>query len=367
MNPHTNKLALATALLAASGISHAQGLALEEVLVTATKREASLQDVSVAVTALSAEDLGLAQITSSEDLTFLVPALNLQKGSNPRQTSFSIRGIGTQSFSSAVEPSVSTMVDGVVMGRSGQAFMQLLDVQRVEVLRGPQGTLFGKNATGGVVHIITQNPTDTTTGEISVTAITHDEYRGGLTVSGPLTDTLGYRLSANGKDVADYTQNEFDGNKLDGNEEWSVRGKLRWLPAENLEFKWASDKSDRSCDCTTSPLRSIDPFGGNEEQVAEILDRISPVVPGDENTQVNINKLNFSDAENSGHSLEVNWDIGEFTLTSVSALREFEVNGFGDIDSQPIDLLGFDQFGSSQTEQFTQELRLLSPIGERFS
>ncbi len=367
MNPHLKTLATALALLAASGIARAQSLALEEVLVTATKRESSLQDVSVAVTALSAEDLGIAQITSSEDLTFLVPALNLQKGTNPRQTSFSIRGIGTQSFSSAVEPSVSTMVDGVVMGRSGQAFMQLLDVERVEVLRGPQGTLFGKNSTGGVVHIITQNPTDTTTGEISATAVSGDEYRGALTLSGPVTDTLGYRLSANGTDVDDYTQNKFDGGKLNGSEDWSVRGKLRWLPAENIELKWASDASDRSCDCTAGPLRSLEPFGGNDEQVDEVLALIAPVVPGEDNKDVNINKRPFSDSKTSGHSLEVNWDIGEYTLTSISALREFEVNGFGDVDSQPIDVFGFDQFGFSETEQFTQELRLLSPLGERFS
>ena len=116
----------------------ASNLVLEEVIVTATKREQSMQDVAVAVTALSDELIKEAQINSSEDLTFLVPSLNLQKGSNPRQTSFAIRGIGTQSFSSAAEPSVSTMVDGVVMGRSGQSFMSLLDVQRVEVLRGPR-------------------------------------------------------------------------------------------------------------------------------------------------------------------------------------------------------------------------------------
>lgn len=367
MNPQVKTLSLAV-LVATGNVALAQGpLALEEVLVTATKRESNLQDVSVAVTALSAEDIGIAQINSSEDLTFLVPALNIQKGPSPRESSFSIRGIGTQSFSSAVEPSVSTMVDGVVMGRSGQAFMQLLDVERIEVLRGPQGTLFGKNSTGGVVHIITQNPTDTTTGEISATAISGDEYRGALTLSGPVSDTLGYRLSANGTDIGGYTQNKFDGSKLNGSEEWSVRGKLRWLPADNLEFKWASDASDRSCDCSAAPLRSLEPFGGNDATVDEILGLISPVVPGEDNKEVNINKRPFSDSETSGHSLEVNWDIGDYTLTSISAQRQFEVDGYIDIDSQPIDTFGFDQFGFSETEQFTQELRLLSPLGEHIS
>ena len=136
------------------------GLVLEEVIVTATKRASNLQDVAVAVTALGAEVLQEAQINTAAELTFLVPSLNMQRGGAPRTSFFAIRGIGTQSFSSAIEPSVSTMLDGVVMGRSGQSFMQLLDVERVEVLRGPQGTLFGKNSTGGVVHVITRDPSE---------------------------------------------------------------------------------------------------------------------------------------------------------------------------------------------------------------
>ena len=337
------------------------GLALEEVLVTATKREASLQDVSVAVTALTSDDLRDAQIRSSEELTFLVPSLTLQKGANARSTSFNIRGIGTQGFSSALEPSVSTMVDGVVMGRSGQAFMQLLDVARVEVLRGPQGTLFGKNSTAGVVHIITKDPTEEPSADVSVTAINDDEYRGGLTVSGPLGESLGYRLSANGVTVDDYTSNYFDGGKLNGSDEWSVRGKLRWLLADNLDLKWSSDYSDLDCDCTASPIRSLEPFGGNEAQVQEILDLIAPVVPGDENKDVNINKKPFNNSESWGHSLEVNWDIGDFTVTSITGYREWEVDNFGDVDSQPVDRFDFDQYGGSKTDQFTQELRLTSP------
>ena len=357
---------LVTAVLLTVGtISFAQeranNLVLEEVIVTATKREQSMQDVAVAVTALGADLIKEAQIASSEDLTFLVPSLNLQKGSNPRQTSFSIRGIGTQSFSSAAEPSVSTMVDGVVMGRSGQSFMQLLDVQRVEVLRGPQGTLFGKNSTAGVVHIITQNPTEEHSGELMGTIISDEEYRAGLTISGPITNNLGYRLSANGADVAGYTKNYYDGNYLNGTEDWSVRGKLRWFPTETLELKWASDYSDVSSDTTAAPIRSLEPFGGNEGRVQEILDNIAPVVPGDENDEVNINKLPFSDSKSWGHSLEANWDIGEFTLTSITAVRGFEVDGFGDVDGQPTDAFGFDQYGASEQEQFTQEFRITSP------
>jgi iron complex outermembrane receptor protein len=337
-------------------------LALEEVVVTATKREQSLQDVSVAVTALSDDMIREQQITSSEDLIGLVPSLTLQKGSNPRQTSFNIRGIGTQSFSSAVEPSVSTMLDGVVMGRSGQAFMQLLDLQRVEVLRGPQGTLFGKNSTAGVVHLITKDPTKEHSGELMGTIINDDEYRAGLTLSGPITDSLGYRFTASGNDVAGYTKNYYSGDDLNGSDEWSVRGKLRWS-GDTVDLKWASDYSETNCNCTASPIRSLEPFGGNEDFVNGVLDSIAPVVPADENDEVNQNKEGSSENSQWGHSLEINWDIGEFTVTSISAFRGFEIEGKadGDIDGQPVDVLGFDQRGKTEQEQFTQELRLTSP------
>jgi iron complex outermembrane receptor protein len=361
-------LASTIAIVSHAGTTSAQqdvaenSLALEEVIVTATKREQSLQDVSVAVTALTENMIKEQLITSTEDLIEMVPSLTLQKGTNPRQTSFNIRGIGTQSFSSAVEPSVSTMLDGVVMGRSGQAFMQLLDIQRVEVLRGPQGTLFGKNSTAGVVHIITQAPTDEHTGEVMGTVMSEDEYRAGVTLSGPLTDSLGYRLSANYNDVEGYTKNYYTGNELNGYDDWSVRGKLRWF-GDDWTVDWSSDYSEADCDCTASPIYALDPFGGNDAEIQEILDSIAPVVPGKENDEVNQNKEGAHETEQWGHALTVNWDIGEFTLTSITALRAFEISGKadGDIDGQPIDVLGFDQGGATEQDQFTQELRITSP------
>jgi iron complex outermembrane receptor protein len=125
------------------------------------KRVENLQDVASAVTALSAKDLVNSQITRTEDLVNLSPSLTFQSGGSDNASSFNIRGIGTQSYSSGVEPSIVTVIDGVIMGRSGTAFNELLDVQRVEVLGGPQGMLFGKNASCGVMQIITNDPGDT--------------------------------------------------------------------------------------------------------------------------------------------------------------------------------------------------------------
>jgi iron complex outermembrane receptor protein len=340
---------------------------LEEVLVTATKREQNLQDVAVAVTALSGELIRELQINASEDLTFLVPALNLQKGNGPGTSSFSIRGIGTPPGSSAKEPSVSTMMDGVVLARSGQAFSMLWDVERVEVLRGPQGTLFGKNSSAGVVHIITRDPSEEHLGEIMGTIMEDDEYRAGLTLSGPVTDSLGYRFSAIGNDVDGYTRNYYDGRDLNGKEEWSVRGKLLWRPTEELDLKWTGDYSDLSCDCTASPIRSLEPFNGNEDYVQGVLDSIAPVVPGKKNQSVNIDSVPANEWSSWGNSLAANWEIGKFVLTSITAYRGWDADETGDADGQPTNVLGFDNFFETEQDQFTQELRITSPAEDRLS
>ncbi|MAT95468.1 MAG: TonB-dependent receptor [Halioglobus sp.] len=339
------------------------GLILEEVIVTATKREENLQDVPVAVTALSADSIKEAQIHSSAQLTQLVPSLTLQRGSDSRESSFNIRGVGTQSFSIGTEPSVSTMLDGVVMGRSGQAFMELMDIQRVEVLRGPQGTLFGKNSTAGVVHIITKQPSDEHSGEIMAMAQSDEEYRAGFTVSGPLTSDLGYRLTASGNDLDDYTKNFYDGEDYNGYHNWTARGKLRWAPTDDLDFTLSADYGDQECKCTVAPIGYLEPWDGNEEEVQDILDLISPVVPSDDNTEVNINNVPKSESDQWGTSLEANWALGDYTLTSITAARAYDIDGNSndDYDGQPITVIGLSQTGDTSQDQFTQELRITSP------
>lgn len=348
---------------AASAQGTKSGLVLEEIIVTATKREQSLQDVAVAVTALSDQALRQAQITSSAELTFLVPSLTLQKGNDARESSFNIRGIGTQSFSIGTEPSVSTMLDGVVMGRSGQAFMELMDIERVEVLRGPQGTLFGKNSTGGVVHIITQKPTEEHSGEVMAAVLNDQEYRAGFTLSGPITDELGYRLTASGTDIDGYTRNYFDGKDYNGSQRWTARGKLRWSPSDDLDIMFASDYNDSECDCSVSAIRSIEPWAGNEAEVQEILDRLDPVVPGKNNSESNIDLIPSTESSQWGNSLTVDWSVGDYTLTSITAARGFDIDGNSsdDYDGQPVVVIGLGQTSDVSQDQVTQELRITSP------
>jgi len=355
MLPRSLCLAVALSSLGYTSVSAAQSrLALEEIVVTATRRAASLQDVSVAVTAIPESMLQQAGAVSTEDIVALVPSLSMQKGANPRSSSFNVRGIGTQSYSTAVEPSISTVVDGVVMGRSGQSFMQLLDVERVEVLRGPQGTLFGKNASGGVVHIISKDPSEDSGGEVMMAASESGGYRSGATLTGGLADDLAGRLTVFGSHQDGWIYNEFDGSERNENDDWSVRGKLLWDLTDELSLKWSSDYYQKDCDCSQPTIRSVEP-------IPSLLTELSPVNPGEENTAVNNNGDLSLNVKSYGHALQLDWQLGEYELTSITAQRKWQELYNEDVDQRPISVVGYDQLASIDQDQFTQEFRLASP------
>ena len=223
------------------------------------------------VSALSDDMLREQQVNSVEDLTRLVPSLNKQTGD-----SFNIRGIGTQAPRHCCRTQRIDYARWRGVGAlARQAFMQLMDVQRVEVLRGPQGTLFGKNSTAGVIHIITKNPTEEHMAEVSGTVISDDEYRAGVLFSGPVTDDLGYSFTAFGTDVGGYTENIHTGNDLSGTKDWTARGKLRWY-GETVELKWASDYSDGESECCVKIMRSLEPVAGKEDFYDRAVDALLP-------------------------------------------------------------------------------------------
>lgn len=358
--------AVTTALVAA-GISVAPAYAeqayLEEVLVVAQKRTENLQDVPLSVTALSGDMLQQARITRSADLVNVTPSLTLQDGGESRSSSFNIRGIGTQSFSSGVEPSVSTVVDGVVMGRSGMAFAQMMDLKGVEVLRGPQGMLFGKNASAGVVHILTNDPTPEFEANIGV-RVEDDMYRVEGAVSTPLGDQFGLRIAAMYSDTDPYVDNRHSSGDLNDSEDKAVRGKLRWEPSDTLEFKLSADyaESDGDC-CQPTPRVTTDlpvPIFGIQEEL------IAPVTGSDDNFDTNVGADVFQDSDMSGVSLEVNWDINDFVITSITAAREWNIHSNVDVDGSPVNWLDLNE-GESNQDQFSQELRVASPTDDRLT
>lgn len=356
----------ATLLLPLPGLAQTPGTGdlpiLEELIVTAQKREQNLQDVPVGVSLLSGAAMQEAQIKNAGELATLLPTLNVQASSGPSTSSFNIRGIGTQAFSPGVDPSVSTMLDGVVMGRSGMAFLDLVDIERVEVLRGPQGTLYGKNASGGVVHIITRDPTPEVSGTAAATAIEDGEYRLDGSVAGPITDTLGYRLTGSGVDDDGYAKNYYNGDSINDNESYNVRGKLLWQASDNLEWMFASDYSKSDCHCTALSVRAI--LEGPDQQA--LLQEQLPVVPSDHNQDVNNDQETFTHIRSGGYSATADWDLEAFVLTSITAWRDWESESIVDFDDSPANplALSFPKPPKTEQNQFSQELRLASAPAE---
>ena len=207
---------------------------LEEVIVTATKREQSVQEVPQAVQVVSADQLASASIHEFADLTRIAPSLVIKPAEHPVNASVSIRGIGTFAFSIGVEPSVAVQVDDVPVAFQARAFADLSDVQRIEVLRGPQSTLYGKAASAGLINIVTFGPTESFEGNVHVLGTTDEEFVGGFGLSGPIGDTLGYRISAQHTTYDGNVENTFDGDKTNGRESTTVQRQTGVEPVRKL-------------------------------------------------------------------------------------------------------------------------------------
>lgn len=357
-------LALAAApALAQDAASQADETAqVEDIIVTAQKRSQRLQDVPLAVTALSAETLSSSQTTGTSGLANLVPSLTYTQSTSDLNNNVRIRGVGTALFNTGLESAVSFVVDGVVMSRQGQGFQELIDVERVEVLRGPQGTLFGKNATAGVVNVVTQRPTDYLSGAAEVAASEHGEYRFKGTVSGPLTESLGGRLTGFYTSDEGYVTDTGTGDTVYGSEVYGLRGKLEWQASEALNLLFAADyrESDSTC-CQLVPYLTTN---------AVLAGIRAPIVASPTNRSVETDGTTFADSRSSGASLEANLSLGDYTLTSVTGYRTWTLQNNVEVDGFQSAVPLYVPFGNGyfginggglDIGQFTQELRLTSP------
>ncbi|MEN7341312.1 MAG: TonB-dependent receptor [Pseudomonadota bacterium] len=340
--------------------------ALEEIIVTAQKREESLNDVPVAVSVLGEQTIEAAFANNMEDLQALVPSVSFRTGNTTRNSALTVRGIGTVSFSIAAEPSVSTVVDNVVLGRSGQAFGDLYDLERVEVLRGPQGTLFGKNASAGVVNITTRRPSDELEGYLSGTFFQDNETILRGRVSGPLTDNLRGSLTVLSSEFDGYITNVFNNETINGYDKQGIRAMLDYDVSDttNVLFIFEDYDADNNC-CVDLEAR---PSGRNPASEAAPngtgLDLNQRLVDHDFETRT----LDSTTAM----SVQIEHQYEEFTLTSITAQRtwnntEFREGDFTSIagDSNlPVFGVPFQlhDIGPQEWRQFSQEFRLSSPV-----
>ncbi|MFC4311904.1 TonB-dependent receptor [Steroidobacter flavus] len=346
----------------------AAGGGLEEVVVTAQKRVERLQDVPLAVTALSGETLSNANVNDTAGLAGVTPSLTFTQGAQPSNTNFRIRGIGTAVFGQGLEPSVSVVVDGVVLARSSQGFADLADIERVEVLRGPQGTLFGKNSVGGLINVVTKRPSDHFEADVDVTVAEQEEYRVRGSVSGPLNDTMGARLTGYYNDVGGHIRNVTLNEDVNGTEALGVRGKFEWDPTDRLNLLFTADYREADTKCCSSQYILV------ENPVLQ--QALLPVVASFNNRQETENEITYFNTEQATLSVEANLELEPVTLTSLTAYQDFALE-----NNQPIDRLNtptplyfpatngyFDiNGGTVDIKQFSQEFRVTSPGNQAFN
>src|SRR5690554_1308117 len=216
---------------------------LEEVVVTARKREESLQDVPIAITALNSSQLEELKVRSLEDLTVGIPNVSLDDvGTFPTTANFSIHGLGINSSIPSIDPTVGVFVDGVYMGQNSGVVIDMFDIQSVEILRGPQGTLFGRNVTGGAILLNSKGPTEEFEFNARIAVDGNPSGDGGLSkyymgsISGPIGDQLGFRVSVYNNDDDGWFVNLYDGKDFGKSDTTIIRPMIVWSPTENVDF-----------------------------------------------------------------------------------------------------------------------------------
>ena len=330
------------------------------IIVTATKREQTLQEVPVAVSVTTAETIERAQVRDLKDLQTLVPSLKVSQLQSSANTNFFIRGFGNGANNAGVEPSVGVFVDGVYRSRTASQITDLPDVQRVEVLRGPQSTLFGKNASAGVISIVTKEPEFEFGGLVDVSYGNFDAIVAKGLVTGPITDSVAFSLSGGLNKRDGYFDDLGTGNKSNERDRWFTRGQLLFDNGGPLRVRLIGDydKIDEIC-CGVVNLRrsaasnAILAVGG---QISDPTDPFADVIYNNFDSTNNI--------KNWGISGQIDYDIGDFTLTSITAYRDSHAITNQDSDFTSADLIGR-KYDDVALETFTQELRLAGEIGDR--
>ncbi|HYD26025.1 MAG TPA: TonB-dependent receptor [Croceibacterium sp.] len=332
------------------------------IFVTATKREQTLQDTPVAVSVTTAETLERGQIRDLRDLQTVVPSLSVGQRQSSANTNFFIRGFGNGANNAGIEPSVGVFVDNVYRSRTASQITDLPDVQRIEVLRGPQSTLFGKNASAGVISIVTQEPQFTSSGSVEATYGNYDQMILKGHATGPLSDNVAASFAAGVNKRDGLFRDLGTGNRTNERDRWFARGQLLLEPDSNLRVRVIGDydKIDENCcgvvnlqDGLATPV--IRALGG---QVNLPSDRFDNVVYN------NFDSTN--DIVNYGLSGQVDAEIGAVTLTSITAFRQSEAVTVQDSDFSSADLI-YPNSQDLDIGTFTQEVRLTGEFGDRLN
>jgi outer membrane receptor protein involved in Fe transport len=331
------------------------------IIVTATKREQTLEEVPVAVSVTSAAAIERAQVRDLRDLQTLVPSLRVSQLQSSANTNFIIRGFGNGANNPGIEGSVGVFIDGVYRSRSSSAISDLPNLQRVEVLRGPQSTLFGKNASAGVISIVTAAPSYEFGGSAELSYGNRNAIVAKADVTGPLADNVAFSLAGGINKADGYGTNLTDGSKTSERNRWYGRAQLLVEPSESFKLRFIGDydKIDENC-CFVGNI--LDGPTGNA--VRGVGGKVNSAGIFSYGEYQNFSSEN--DITNAGVSMQADYEMGSLSLTSITAYRESRSKTNADSDFTGADLIGANR-GDVDITTKTQELRLASDFDGPFN
>lgn len=343
-----------TALQAQETEAAAEEVQYERIMITASKRQTGLQETPIAVTVVGAQDIEQAKVLDIADLQTLVPTLRVSALQRSTNTNFAIRGFGNGTNNTGIEPSVGIFIDGVYRSRAAAQIGDLPRLQQVEVLSGPQSTLFGKNASAGVISVRTEAPSYDFEGRVEAGVGNYNQRLLKGYITNGITDNLAFSLSAGMNKRDGYTDSIVGLDKINDRDRFNLRGQLLFEPTEDATFRLIADYSeiDEKC-CTTAAFENGPTAGAVQLLGGQVT---SDADPFSYETALNANPSDK--IEDSGISLQADIEFDGFTFTSISAFRKNESSFVNDVDFTSLDILR--ETAATNIETLTQEFRLTS-------
>ncbi|WGL17790.1 TonB-dependent receptor [Microbulbifer bruguierae] len=334
---------------------------LEEVQVVARKRGDAerLQDVPIAATAYSSDQLEALQTRDLESLAFKMPNVQMDDAGTIKSTAnFTVRGLGVSSSIPSIDPTVGVFVDGMYMGINAGVILDLFDLEGIEVLRGPQGLLFGRNVTGGAVVVKTAKPTEEFTSKVRFSTTAQEETNLAGTISGQISENVNGRLTAYYSDDQGWFENKATGNdNLGASTTWFVRPSFTVEMGESADLIVRMEKGHVDADGPTGQNR------GASAQAFAASVGVTDWDNSEDSFELAIDEEGWADTDWSQAIAEYNQDVafGNGTITNVLAWRSYETDGEGDIDSLPIHI--FHSYSLIDQSQLSNELRYSGRFG----
>ena len=337
------------------------------IIVSATKRNTTLQETPVAVTVTTNDVIEKAQILDIKDLQSVVPTFRVSQLQNTANTSLAIRGFGNGGNNIGIEPAVGVFIDGVYRSRAAASIGDLPRLERVEVLSGPQSTLFGKNASAGVVSVVTAKPEYETNGYLEAGIGRFNQVYGKAYLTGGISDTVAISLGGGFQKRDGYFENLAEANDFNDLKRYNFRGQALWEPSDNVSFRLIADRSEIDENCCGTGVIIDGPFAAGQPNVGDIIRSLGANQPSSDNqfsyeTYANSNSQN--EISDRGVSLESKFGFGDLNVTSITAYRKNNSDYGSDSDYNSLEFLE-DVFQNVAIKTFTQELRVDTSIGDK--